>query len=305
MPNVAKYADEILKLETLLNCKIPNMLPDPLFNDLSLCTNHICGKSIDLISPENMTESEKIALSALGRLAMIVLEHSQQQSVTQMASGLAHEINNPLSVIMMKSSLLKNYIEKKQGDSTPAKECVLKIIETARRITNIVSAFVDMKKADNTGSFLKFNLKDIIIESTHLCSEKATDNQVNINLNIEKNIIFEGRSIQISQCFVNLINNSIDAIADLPEKWIEIEALVIENNIEITFTDSGYGIKNPHTLKHLMEPFNTSKPAGKGTGLGLSITKSLIEAHHGKFCYDTTYPHTRFIIKLPLSHRKI
>ncbi|MEO5970304.1 MAG: ATP-binding protein [Bdellovibrionia bacterium] len=95
-----------------------------------------------------------------------------------------------------------------------------------------------------------------------------------------------------------MLNNSFDAVCELPEKWVRLEVLNMETHIEIASVDSGTGIA-PQIAEKLMQPFFTTKEVGKGTGLGLSISKAIVQSHGGKLYLDGTSHNTRFVMKLP------
>ncbi len=115
---------------------------------------------------------------------------------------------------------------------------------------------------------------------------------------IPKNCRVIGREAQISEVFLNLINNSLDAIKLLDDRWIEIKVNSTGAHAEVAITDSGNGI--PLVVRRKMfDPFFTTKPAGKGTGLGLSVSRGIMTAHRGQISYDDKSPRTRFVIRLP------
>ena len=102
----------------------------------------------------------------------------------------------------------------------------------------------------------------------------------------------------MSQVFLNLISNAIDAIKNLENKSIEVGYIEYSDSVEIYFMDSGKGI--PKKLRDsIMNPFFTTKEIGEGTGLGLSISQNIIKRHNGalQICPDSE--NTKFIIKLP------
>ena len=145
----------------------------------------------------------------------------------------------------------------------------------------------------------------------NLCTENLKVHQVDLRIIGNQDLEFDCRPTQISQVLVSLINNSLDATRDLPEKWIEIQMEDQNGKIRITVTDSGNGIPEGIANK-IMNPFFTTKEIGKGTGLGLSISKGIIENHGGTITLNTASPHTQFIIELPIqqnvsvsAHQKI
>ena len=105
---------------------------------------------------------------------------------------------------------------------------------------------------------------------------------------------------QIGQILVNLINNALDAVTDMPDKWIRIAVSHTESHLFISVADSGKGV--PSAIRHkIFEPFFTSKQVGKGTGLGLSISRSLALSHGGDLFLDEASGNTQFTLRLPKS----
>jgi len=101
---------------------------------------------------------------------------------------------------------------------------------------------------------------------------------------------------------LNLLNNAVDAVQALPEKWVRLSVFEKGDELEIAITDSGNGI--PESLRAKMgQPFFTTKEVGQGTGLGLSISRGIVEAHGGTLQLDTSCAHTRFVVRLPKSAR--
>jgi signal transduction histidine kinase len=110
---------------------------------------------------------------------------------------------------------------------------------------------------------------------------------------------------QLSQVFVNLINNSVDAIEELAQKWIKFEMDEDKDYITIKVSDSGKGI--PIDIQEKMfKPFFTTKGLGKGTGLGVGICNKIVtKIHKGEFYIDNQSVNTTFVVKLPKNISKI
>lgn len=118
--------------------------------------------------------------------------------------------------------------------------------------------------------------------------------------NLHENIICLAQEVSLGQVFLNLLNNSCDAIADLSERWIRISSTLENGFFVIRFTDSGNGIPKD-VVEKMFRPFFTTKSIGKGTGLGLSISHGILESHGGKFFYDHESKNTSFVLSLPIS----
>lgn len=224
---------------------------------------------------------------------------SKFSSFGEIAGGVAHEINNSLAVIHGKSNLLLNMIKNKEIDEEKMISYLEKIYATVEKSAKIVKDLQRFTEIPDKESFLPANLLEIAHKSIELIKENRTLNGITINLNIPEEIIFDCRVTKITECFINIISNSIEAIDNLKEKWIKIEAKEEGEIIEIRVTDCGQGIKDPAILAGLMHPFFTTKEVGKGAGLGLVILKGIISSHKGEFFYNKDSENTQFIMRVP------
>lgn len=224
---------------------------------------------------------------------------SKMATLGEIAAGIAHEINNPLTIIQARILTIEKQMQKKNVLDREFAESFKKVIDTIQRITKIIKGLKFISRDANIDSPIKINLDQLFETTFDLCLEKLKMSNVDI---IKDNSGFdyeiEVRETQIVQVLLNLINNSFDAVKNLPEKWIQIECLTNKDNLLIKIRDSGSGIPED-ILEKIMNPFFTTKPAGQGTGLGLSISKGIIENHSGKLYYNDKSKHTEFIIEIP------
>lgn len=219
-------------------------------------------------------------------------------SLGELCSNIAHEINNPLTVISAKASLLK----RKAVASTESSYMIsgLEQIENSSdRIARIIKGLQTASRDAENDPLIEANLNDIIQDVLLLSHEKLVKNQIQLinDLDQGSQIKVFCQPTQLSQVLINLINNSCDAILNFPERWIKISMDVSPNKIAIRITDSGAGIPAEIAQK-IMKPFFTTKGPGKGTGLGLSLSKKLIERQHGNFYLNLNSPNTEFVIEL-------
>jgi len=224
---------------------------------------------------------------------------SKLASLGEMASGVAHEINNPLTVIKMLSKKFKR-IE----NVTDAQNLSIKINEMVDRISEII---VGMKNISRDGKDLPktfISLSKIIQDSRVLCRNRFHNEGVDLIIKeCSQNIMVHCVPVQMSQVFLNLLNNAFDAIIELnlrKDKWIKVETVVVDNKIRINIIDSGTGIPKEVATK-ILEPFYTTKSAGEGTGLGLSISKRIVERHQGEIFIDDNHKNTCVSILLPIA----
>jgi signal transduction histidine kinase len=218
-------------------------------------------------------------------------------AVGEMAADVAHEINNPLTII----DLHINRIKKLGQNSENAPEIlgsVEKIQGMISRMVKIIKGLKSIARDGNNDPMLPFNVGTMIEEVRALVDMKIKGQEIFFSIFLtDPHAVVIGREVQISQVLVNLINNSVDAISALPAKWIKLDINVSYDNVVFTITDSGSGISLDLQEK-IMRPFFTTKGASKGTGLGLSISKSIIEQHEGSFRYNEHSSHTQFIFTL-------
>jgi len=230
-----------------------------------------------------------------------IVENSRIVALGQMAGGIAHEINNPLSVITMNASLIQNMILKDDLDPKKLNKFISTILSTTTRIEKIISGLQFFSQEKPSEPFINEKLSVIVDDTLNFCLEKFKFKKISFSYQkINSLISLNCRPVQISQVLLNLLNNAADAAESSENKWISLVVNEIEkeNKIEIKIIDSGPGIKKEH-LKNIMEPFFSTKAVGKGTGLGLSISKGIIENHHGTLIFDTNAKNTTFVVTLP------
>ncbi len=222
---------------------------------------------------------------------------SKMASLGEMAGGIAHEINNPLSVILMNSEIISDMLQEEDINREFLQKTTGLITLTAKRISKIVQGLKKFSRDDSNMSLEKVEVSTVVEDTTSLCKERLTKKRISLIVEPVPNWILFCRPVGLSQVILNLVNNSCDAIDETPEKWIKIFFREDENGYCIYVQDSGRGIPKDIQEK-LMEPFFTTKAVGKGTGLGLSISKGIVEAMKGNLCYCEVDSHTTFKISL-------
>lgn len=229
------------------------------------------------------------------------LSSSKLAALGEMAGGIAHEINNPLTIIAGEMYRLSLHIEKGSLDGDVASSIVSNVDRTIKRITKIVRAMRTVSRDTNEFSPKQNRLSLILEDALGLCTERFK--AYGIRLDLEEGLMFGDTlvncdRVQTSQVLINLLSNAFDAVEDREDKWVRIE-FSDENKFHvIKIIDSGKGIDR-EVREKIFNPFFTSKDIGKGTGLGLTISQNILEKHGGSLDIDDAHANTCFLIKLP------
>jgi PAS domain S-box-containing protein len=205
------------------------------------------------------------------------LVHSERlASIGQLATGVAHEIGNPVTGIACLAQDLRADLE-----HTPqAQQGLNQILTQTDRISNIVSSLSNYGHAGATEEHPaeNLNLHHVIHEAIHLVSLSHSGKQMQYNNQCGAGVRVSGFTQKLIQVFVNLLTNAADASE--PGQSITIESRALVDQILVSVSDQGKGIAEEH-LSKIFEPFFTTKMVGEGTGLGLSLTYNIIQQHGG------------------------
>lgn len=224
-------------------------------------------------------------------------------SLGTLGACVAHEINNPLAVILGFTDLL---LEKTPKESEQYE--ILKIIEKQAlnakiSVENLLS-FV--RRKEHKAELV--NINECIITVMRILENTASINKIKIVYNLQDNLPFvKGDAGELQQVFFNIINNAIYAMQN--GGILTITTRHEKNWVEIFIADTGPGIKKEYRNR-IFEPFFTTKEVGKGTGLGLWISYNIIEKHDGIIAFKTATKEeseitgTTFVIKLPVTEEE-
>lgn len=204
-----------------------------------------------------------------------LLQSEKMSAVGQLISGVAHELNNPLTAILGYAQLLES-----EGLNERASEFVNKLFKQAQRTHRVVQNLLSFARQRKPQKQL-VDICKVIDETLAL---RDYDLKVN-NITLQREIAPDIPSVtadphQLEQVFLNIINNAVDAMLDKDNGGsLKVHIYVKDGRLHAEFHDSGPGIKEPHRI---FEPFYTTKSVGKGTGLGLSICYGIVQEHGGE-----------------------
>ena len=287
-----------------------------IFEDVFLVYSCIkSNRAIDEISNRQASLEEvnsKIEAEIVARTAELeaqrerTLEGEKMAALGEMAAGMAHEINNPVAIIQLTAEQLQDVLSDEVPDLEMSRDMAKNIQTMGARIGKIVKSLKSFARDGEKDPMVATPIHQIVDETIVLCEEKFRNRGVELRYEkFPEHLNLSCRSVQISQIILNLLQNGLDAVEHLPERWVEISYSENAQGLNVMVTDSGGGI--PESIREkILQPFFTTKEVGKGTGLGLSISKGIMEAHHGELQIDSHCPNTRFILNFKKeSHGKV
>jgi len=226
---------------------------------------------------------------------------SKMVSLGRLASGVAHEINNPLAIINEKAGHIKDIFTLTDTYAKDPKLIGLvdSVISTVQRCARITRGLLNFTRHLNS-SIQDIDLKEIIDEVRGILYKEAELRSITVGVTVSDDIpTFESDRGKLEQVFFNLFNSAIGAMGD--GGHLEITARrKNEDYISVAFTDNGRGIPEAD-LKHIFEPFYYSKTGHSGTGLGLAVTYSLVQEIGGTISVQSNPgQETCFDISIPL-----
>lgn len=300
----------------------------PVKNDteIGLLTESFNQMSINISQARNDLKKKVQELEAANRELKETqkkLVHSAKMiSLGELVAGVAHELNNPISFIYSNMSYLRDYsaklidlvrsasqepatLEKKKAEVefeyivSDLPKLISSCEEGARRTRDIVLGLRNFSRIDES-QIKEVDIRETIDATLNLLQGELK-NRIEVKKDYEPIPPIKCFASQLSQVFVNLLSNAIQAIPGSGTIWIHVSLVrEKENWVQISIQDSGNGI-TPEHLDKIFDPFFTTKGVGQGTGLGLSITYGIIQKHGGDIQVKSQVGvGTEFIIQLPI-----
>lgn len=244
-------------------------------------------------------KSAQEALVQAGKLA----------ALGELAAGVAHELNQPLSGIMGFSQELGKLLKEKFPDPT-AIDFANEISKNSVRMKKIIQQLREFTRK-SVEDFQEVEIPQVVEESLKLLDQQFKSRGINVNVQSNGKIPkIYCNPFQLEQVFINLFTNARDAIEATGKGSGNIEIFVqIKKNdarfIEVEFRDDGIGM-NPETKNRALDPFYTTKEVGKGTGLGLSVSYGILSKIHGSIMIESDPGKgASFLLTLPVDYRTL
>lgn len=223
------------------------------------------------------------------------LKSSKLASLGEMAGGMAHEINNPLTIINGRLAILKKKLSQENLDSKYIEQ-IDTVINAGKRISEIIMSMRNLSHINTNAELSKIKITDIIDTVLPMIESKISIHKIQLIQDIN-DVSVLGHLGEVSQVLLNLLLNAIFEIKHQKEPIITITTEVQDEYVLLRVSDNGTGIPDKY-LDKVFEPFFTTKEVGSGTGLGLSLSKQMAQKNKGDLYYEDNSEQTTFIIKL-------
>jgi len=239
---------------------------------------------------QRLAESDRERSKAIEQLA----QNEKLVSIGYLASGVAHEINNPLGGITICFKSLAGFT----AQTPDSVKLTMAIEDGLKKIKGIVEQLLDFSRASRTEK-MPVDLNGLINRLLVLFQYEAQRRQIMIELELDQEIpCCVADENKVSQVFMNLITNALQAMDS--GGVLRISTALEGEFCRIAFGDTGEGIA-PEIIPHIFDPFFSTKKVGEGTGLGLSVSRGIIELHQGTLQVESEPGlGTTFTIRLPL-----
>jgi PAS domain S-box-containing protein len=244
---------------------------------------------------QDVTEQKEIQAS--------FIQASKISALGEVTAKIAHELNNPLAVIMGMSQMLINRHEADENAIGKMK----KILKASERMDRLIQQMKKHSRNTKDDPKKPISLDLIVNNSLILLEASLASNQIKIDLNLPLNSpLVLGDMVHLESVIMNFLSNSVDAFIKphspnkIENRCIEISIHCDSEFVNLIYKDNAGGIPE-HVQKHMFDTFFTTKEAGKGTGLGLSMIKNVIEDHKAKLSFQSILGQgTEFRIQFPV-----
>ena len=252
----------------------------------------------DLSSRRAQEEQRRVAQEAVREARERLTHVARLSTMGEMATGLAHEINQPLTAITLYAQAAERLAQQPEAEMDEIVNALRQISTQALRAGEIIKRLRALVRNRQTQDEL-LDLNAVVHELAVLVESDARSNGVRLVMELDAAPLqVVGDAVQLQQVMLNLVRNAIDAVQGAgSERLVVLRTAQVPDGVEVSVTDGGPGV-DPSVRERLFQAFATTKP--EGTGLGLAISRSIIENHGGKLAWRPIEPRgSCFYFQLP------
>lgn len=247
---------------------------------------------------------DKVLKHNLEKQKVISEQASRLVNLGEMASGIAHEINNPIAIAQGTASILINQIEKGKVNNPEIIRKLEKIMISHERVIEVIKGMKSFSKRGTSQERAKVEVKDILKSTLVLCSERFKDHGIEVQCEeIDDELTYDCKKQELSQVILSLLNNSFDSLLKVKgdeRSLISIGVNKKEKDLVISVSDNGVGVVN---TEKVFVPFYSTKSVGTGVGLGLSLSQNIANSYGGRIDVQSDTSQTTFSLILPIEQR--
>ena len=246
-------------------------------------------------------------LTEVHHLEEQILHTDKLATLGQLAAGIVHELNNPLTSITVYGEYLHSKAMRSNAEPADV-EKLRRIVEGATRMTRFTRDLVTYARPSNEEE-TALSIREVALEGARFCEHVLVESGVSLTTDFDADLApISGVRGQLHQVFVNLVSNASQALAGQGHGKVHIEAhrassVRGDDEVVVRIRDNGPGIA-PEYLPRIFEPFFSTKGEGRGTGLGLSIVRKIVQAHRGTIEVTTSHVEgqsgTTFELRFPV-----
>jgi CheY-like chemotaxis protein/anti-sigma regulatory factor (Ser/Thr protein kinase) len=232
-----------------------------------------------------------------------VVQSERLKAIGEMATGIAHNFNNLLQVMITRSQMAMRQIDK--GKSQQARVEIGHVLAAATSAVEIIKRLQDFSRPADTEIvelLERFDLSEVVTRSLEVCEPYLSSEQelggrtISIQTQLVENCYISGKQSEITEVVVNLIKNAIEALSENGFIWVETKKT--KDSVVLMVKDTGVGIEKENLTK-VFEPFWTTK-GNRGTGMGLASSFGIVQSHGGKFkVHSEVGKGSAFLIQFP------
>jgi signal transduction histidine kinase len=230
-----------------------------------------------------------------------LVDTAKLAALGEVSSGIAHEINNPLTIVQGNAKKLLRLAQKGDLDQEVMINSLNKIDVSINRAAKIVHSLRSLSSFGHEDAKQVLEVKEMITDIRSIVGKKFEVDGIDLSFNLPQDELYtHGTEVYVAQIIINLLNNARDALLETgqDEKKIDLNVEDDGGTIKFKVSDNGPGIPE-EIRKKIMEPFFTTKEVSKGSGLGLSLCNKYANLNDGKLYLDEQQSQTTFVLELP------